>query len=82
MVRNFRPAFSTPLGYWGGMAYTGLFLWLLRGREPWTLRHHGADHAQLRPASECRRIQYPKPDGKISFDLLTSLALTGETSSA
>ena len=77
LVRNIRPAFSSPLSYWGGMAYTGIFTWLLRGKEPWTLKHHGADHAQLKPVKDCKPIDYPKPDGKISFDLLTSVALTG-----
>ena len=76
-VRNVRPSFNSPLGIWGVMAYTGLFTWLMRGREPWTLRHHGADHTQLKPAKDCKPIDYPKPDGKISFDLLTSVALTG-----
>lgn len=35
------------------------------------------DHKRLKPAKECKPIEYPKPDGKISFDLLTSVALTG-----
>lgn len=35
------------------------------------------DHTRLKPAKECKPIDYPKPDGKISFDLLTSVALTG-----
>lgn len=37
----------------------------------------GADHKRLKPAKECQPIDYPKPDGKITFDLLTSVALTG-----
>ena len=37
----------------------------------------GADHRKLKPAAEMKPIEYPKPDGKISFDLLTSVALTG-----
>ena len=77
MVRNVRPAFNSPLRHWGGMAYTGLFTWLLRGKEPWTLKHHGSDHASLKPSHASKPIDYPKPDGKISFDLLTSVALTG-----
>lgn len=76
-VRNVRPAFSTSLGYWGGMAYTGIFSWMLRGKEPWTLKHHGADANSLKPVTTCSPIEYPKPDGKISFDLLSSVALTG-----
>lgn len=76
-VRNVRPSFSTTLGIWGGMAYTGVFCWLLRGKEPWTLHHHGSDHTSLKPANQCKPIDYPKPDGQISYDLLTSVALTG-----
>lgn len=76
-VRNVRPSFSTALGIWGGMAYTGVFCWLLRGKEPWTLHHHGSDHTSLKPANQCKPIDYPKPDGQISYDLLTSVALTG-----
>ena len=75
-VRNCRPAFSR-LGTLGGVLYTGATQVLLRGREPWTLRHHGADHTHLLEASRCSPRNYPKPDGRISFDLLTSLALTG-----
>ena len=59
------------------MAYTGSFLWLLRGKEPWTLKYHKPDHACLKPAKESRPIQYPKPDGQITFDLLSSVSLTG-----
>jgi len=76
-VRNVRPAFDTALGYWGGLMYTGLFVWLGRGREPWTLKHHGPDHSSLTPANRSKPITYPKPDGQISFDLLSSVALTG-----
>ena len=76
-VRNFRPSFHSRLGLWGGMAYTGSFLWLLRGREPWTLKYHTPDHAHLKPAKDCQPIQYPKPDGQITFDLLSSVSLTG-----
>ncbi|KAL5460446.1 hypothetical protein EMCRGX_G033896 [Ephydatia muelleri] len=46
------------------------------GKEPWTLNHSGPDDAQLEPAKDCKPIEYPKPDGKVSFDLLTSVALT------
>ena len=37
----------------------------------------GPDSASLKPAKDCQPIEYPKPDGQISFDLLTSVALTG-----
>jgi len=76
-ARNVRPSFHSPLGMWGGLAYTGLFYFLLRGKEPWTLKHGAPDHACLKPAKECKQIEYPRPDGKISFDLLDSVGLTG-----
>ena len=40
-VRNIRPSFNTRFGIYGGMIYTGIFYWMLRGKEPWTLKHHG-----------------------------------------
>ncbi|XP_054712052.1 electron transfer flavoprotein-ubiquinone oxidoreductase, mitochondrial-like [Uloborus diversus] len=76
-VRNIRPSFHSPLGIYGTMLYTGMFYYLGRGKEPWTLSHHGADYGKLKPASECKPIEYPKPDGVITFDLLSSVALTG-----
>ncbi|EFX03710.1 electron transfer flavoprotein-ubiquinone oxidoreductase [Grosmannia clavigera kw1407] len=76
-VRNMRPSFQTPLGLYGGLVYSGLEGFVLRGRVPWTLRHRHADHAATRPADQCRRIEYAKPDGKISFDILTSVSRTG-----
>jgi electron-transferring-flavoprotein dehydrogenase len=72
-VRNIRPAFHR--GLWPGMAYSGLSLFLLRGREPWTFRHK-PDHKSLTPARKARPIAYPKPDGKISFDKLSSVYLS------
>ncbi|XP_041461240.1 electron transfer flavoprotein-ubiquinone oxidoreductase, mitochondrial-like [Lytechinus variegatus] len=76
-VRNVRPAFNSPLGLYGGVMYTGIFYYLLRGKEPWTLKHHGKDADSLKPAAECTPIEYPKPDNEISFDLLSSVALSG-----
>lgn len=75
-VRNVRPSFHNPLGIWGTMAYTFVFSILLGGREPWTLSHGGADYSKLKPAKECKPIEYPKPDGQLTFDLLSSVALT------
>jgi electron-transferring-flavoprotein dehydrogenase len=69
-VRNIRPAFRW--GLFGGIAYSAIDTYLLRGRAPWTLGHH-ADHTQLRRAADCRPIEYPKPDGKITFDRLSSV---------
>ncbi|XP_054168366.1 electron transfer flavoprotein-ubiquinone oxidoreductase, mitochondrial-like [Oppia nitens] len=76
-ARNVRPSFHTKLGLYGGIAYTGLFYVGLRGYEPWTLKHGGPDYTKLKPAKDCKPIEYPKPDGKITFDLLSSVALTG-----
>jgi electron-transferring-flavoprotein dehydrogenase len=73
-ARNVRPAFRW--GLWGGIAYSAIDTYLLRGRAPWTFRHH-ADHERLRPAAAARPIAYPKPDGKISFDRLSSVFLSG-----
>ncbi|CAG8738250.1 772_t:CDS:2, partial [Cetraspora pellucida] len=75
-VRNIRPSFSNPLGLWGGLIYSGLDMMFLKGRIPWTFKHH-LDYASLKPAKECKPIEYPKPDGVISFDLLESVSRSG-----
>ena len=72
-VRNLRPSFRW--GLWGGMLYSGLDTYVLRGKAPWTLRHH-PDHAALGKASEHPRIEYPKPDGVVSFDRNSSVFLS------
>ena len=76
-VRNMRPSFHTPLGVYGGLMYSGLEAFLLKGKTPWTLRHKEPDYAAIRPAADQPRIEYPKPDGSISFDILTSVSRTG-----
>jgi electron-transferring-flavoprotein dehydrogenase len=75
-IRNVRPSFNTPLGVYGTMAYTALFSVLLRGKEPWNLSHGGADYTKLEPAKNFQPKDYPKPDNKLTFDLLSSVALT------
>ena len=55
--------------------HTGARAW--HDATPMTLSHGGADHSRLKPAAECTPIEYPKPDGVVSFDLLSSVALTG-----
>ncbi|KKF95897.1 putative electron transfer flavoprotein-ubiquinone oxidoreductase mitochondrial [Ceratocystis platani] len=75
-VRNMRPSFHSPLGMYGGVLYSGLEAFVLRGRVPWTLKHATPDYANTKPADECPKIEYPKPDGKITFDLLTSVSRT------
>jgi electron-transferring-flavoprotein dehydrogenase len=76
-VRNMRPSFHTPLGLYGGIVYSGLEAYVFRGKTPWTLKHGTPDHASTKLADECKKIEYPKPDGKISFDILTSVSRTG-----
>jgi electron-transferring-flavoprotein dehydrogenase len=73
-ARNVRPSFKW--GLLAGTIYTGIDQILLRGMAPWTLKHHGADHAQLKKASACTPIDYPKPDGEITFDKLTSVSFS------
>ncbi|KAL3265896.1 hypothetical protein HHI36_010086 [Cryptolaemus montrouzieri] len=75
-VRNVRPSFHNRFGLYGGVAYSGFSI-VIGGREPWTLSHGGPDNSRLKPAAECKKIEYPKPDGKITFDLLSSVALSG-----
>jgi electron-transferring-flavoprotein dehydrogenase len=48
----------------------------LRGHIPWTLRRDKPDHALLKPARECQEIKYPKPDGKLTFDRLSSVFIS------
>jgi len=73
-VRNIRPSFKW--GMWGGLAYSALEAYVFRGASPWTLGHAEADHATLKPANESPRIAYPKPDGVLTFDRLSSVYLS------
>ena len=73
-VRNIRPGFAK--GLWFGLAHAALDTYLLFGKAPWTLRHH-ADHTQLRKAADAPKIDYPKPDGVVSFDRNSSVFLSG-----
>ncbi|CAO3616451.1 unnamed protein product [Mucor fragilis] len=76
-VRNVQPSFHGPLGLWGGMMYSGIDTLFLKGRTPWTFKHKKADWECMKTAGESKPIDYPKPDGVISFDLLTSVSRTG-----
>jgi electron-transferring-flavoprotein dehydrogenase len=72
-VRNIKPSF-----HWGlplAMAYSAIDTYVFRGKAPWTLRHR-PDHLQLKPAAECQPIDYPKPDGVLTFDRLSSVFLS------
>ena len=72
-VRNVRPSFRW--GMWAGLVLSALDTYLLRGRAPWTLKHH-ADHTALKPAATCQKIEYPAPDGVVSFDRLSSVYIS------
>ena len=70
-ARNFKPAMSK--GLWTGTVLVGIDQVLFGGRAPWTLHTTKPDHAYLRPAAECTPIEYPKPDGNLTFDRLSSV---------
>jgi electron-transferring-flavoprotein dehydrogenase len=70
-ARNFKQWMSK--GLYAGTAMVGVEQYLLGGRFPWKLHHRHADHERLRPAKEFRPIEYPKPDGKLTFDRLSSV---------
>ncbi|PIN04189.1 Electron-transferring-flavoprotein dehydrogenase [Handroanthus impetiginosus] len=70
-ARNYRPAFE--YGLFPGLALSALEHYIMRGRSPWTLKHGKPDHEATDEAQLWRPIDYPKPDGAISFDVPTSL---------
>jgi electron-transferring-flavoprotein dehydrogenase len=72
-VRNIKPAF-----HWGlfpAMLYSAVDTYLFRGKAPWTFKHH-SDHTSLKLAADCKPIEYPKPDGVLTFDKLSSVFLS------
>jgi electron-transferring-flavoprotein dehydrogenase len=74
-ARNAKPSFS-----WGlllAILFIGLDQILFRGKLPFTLRHKRADHETLKSANQLEKINYPNPDGKITFDKTSSVYLTG-----
>ena len=72
-VRNIRPSFHRGFRY--GLVYSAVDTFGFFGRAPWTLHHH-PDHEQLKKASECPKIDYPKPDGVLTFDRSSSVFLS------
>lgn len=74
VARNFKPWMSK--GLYLGTVMTGIDQILFKGKAPWTLHHKHADHECLRPASEFTPIVYPKPDGKLTFDRLSSVFIS------
>jgi electron-transferring-flavoprotein dehydrogenase len=74
VARNFKPWMSK--GLYLGTLMTGIDQILFKGKAPWTLHHQHADHECLRPASDFKPIVYPKPDGKLTFDRLSSVFIS------
>jgi len=72
--RNFKAWFKKGLVM--ASAMNGIEQFALRGHIPWTLRRDTPDHAYLKPAAECKPIVYPKPDGKLTFDRLSSVFIS------
>jgi electron-transferring-flavoprotein dehydrogenase len=73
-VRNIRPGFQ-----WGllpGLILSAIDTYIFRGKAPWTLKHAHADHTATKPAALCEKIFYPKPDGVLTFDRLSSVFLS------
>ncbi len=72
-VRNIRPGFK--YGLWPGLINAALETYVFRGHSPWTLKNHW-DHECLTKAENAKPIAYPKPDGKITFDRLSSVFIS------
>jgi electron-transferring-flavoprotein dehydrogenase len=73
-ARNFKQWMSK--GLYLGTLMVGIEQKLLGGNVPWTLHHHHSDHEMLKPASQSKPITYPKPDGKLTFDRLSSVFIS------
>ncbi len=74
IARNFKPWMSK--GLLTGSVMVGIDQLVFRGKAPWTLRHTHADHECLKPAANYKPIVYPKPDGKLTFDRLSSVFIS------
>lgn len=73
-ARNFKPWMSK--GLYLGTVMVGIDQVVFGGKAPWTLHRNRADHEYLLPAANCRPITYPKPDNKLTFDVLSSVYLS------
>jgi electron-transferring-flavoprotein dehydrogenase len=73
-ARNFKQWFKK--GRTFATLMTGIEQFVLRGKIPWTLHRAKPDHVYLKPAAECKPIVYPKPDGKLTFDRLSSVFIS------
>ena len=74
-VRNIRPGFAK-FGFWGGLLHAGIDTYLFRGKAPWTLRHKHADNEVTLEADMAPKIEYPKPDGVLTFDRNSSVFIS------
>jgi electron-transferring-flavoprotein dehydrogenase len=74
-VRNIRPGFAK-FGLYGGMINGALDTYVFRGRAPWTFAHPHPDNEGLEKASAATRIDYPRPDGTLTFDRLSSVFIS------
>ena len=74
VARNFKPWMSKGLVL--GSIMTGIDQIVFKGKAPWTLHHQHADHECLKAAADCQPIVYPKPDGKLTFDRLSSVFIS------
>jgi electron-transferring-flavoprotein dehydrogenase len=74
VARNFKPWMSK--GLITGTIMVGIDQIVFKGKAPWTLHHKHADHECLRPAADFKPIVYPKPDGKLTFDRLSSVFIS------
>ena len=72
-VRNIRPSFAK--GFILGFLYSAIDTVLLRGKAPWTFRNH-ADNLSLKKAKDSQKIDYPKPDGVLMFDKMSSVFIS------
>jgi electron-transferring-flavoprotein dehydrogenase len=73
-ARNFKPFMG--MGLMSGTLMVGIDQVLFKGKAPWTLHHKRPDNEYLRPASDFQPIAYPKPDGKLTFDRLSSVFIS------
>ncbi len=73
-VRNIRPGFAK-FGLYGGTINAGLEMYVFKGKMPWTIKNHN-DYDHLQKAKDAKPISYPKPDGKLTFDRLSSVFIS------
>ena len=75
LVRNIRPSFAK-FGLYGGLAYSAIDTYVMRGKAPWTFHHAHPDNDTLIEAGTAPQIQYPRPDGVLTFDRLSSVFIS------